>query len=64
MTPYWSLTRPAVYFRLSTLHYYYIKIFDIFQMKGFLTSKSVFDVVGLGAVVFHVGLSHAETTGI
>lgn len=33
-------------------------------MEGFLTSKSVFNVVGLGEVVFHVGLSHAETTGI
>ena len=30
-------------------------------MKGFLTSKSFFVVVGLGAVVFHVGLTHPQT---
>lgn len=30
-------------------------------MKDFYASKSVFDVVGLGAVVFHVGLTHPQT---
>ena len=30
-------------------------------MKDFCASKSVFDVVGLGAMVFHVGLTHPQT---